>query len=184
MTTIVESVTNKVLTNDILSSIQYIKTTVNELANKKTEITQNSRINEQELFAAITKSAMSKVSKDAESFFKEHFGNLLKETKETRAENFVFAGIRRLLKKAVQEGIIPSIIAREIRHFAYDKAQLDEIKGKLSLTKEDKESKDTAVRTVNTALKKFESNEVRAVGENPDLKSYIKGIDKFYRKDR
>jgi hypothetical protein len=149
----------EISSRELLSSLAVVKSADKDQAVAREDITDHTRTNEQEFFAALVHRKLSQVSRKAQTVFEQEFPRLIKEIKELDSENYLFRAVKGILRLLVRKGLISRTARREIRSYAIGKAQLDNNRTRLSTARLNSEPDDTPVRAVKTALAKFKENE-------------------------
>lgn len=125
---------------------------------KASEITENSRVNEQSVFAALVENSLKQVDEKLGANFEAAFSKELEELKANEDSDSLLKAARRGLNSLVNDNLLSRYAARKIRSLAVGKSQLDDNRNKLSVEKEDPESSETPLRAVKTALNKIAEN--------------------------
>src|SRR5690606_12543604 len=115
-------------------------------------ISELSRVNEQELFAALLTSAFDQQEPKLGELFRTAFKERFERIREKYPEDGVFRASRRALKHLIKSKVLTRAEARTLRRLALGKAQLDSDRTRLSTAREGEEKNDTPLRAARTAL--------------------------------
>lgn len=148
--------------NSIMGSMDRIRKIDNP---KSADITENSRINEQDLFAAVVENALGQVDPELSTKFSAAFAKEVEQFKALEQSDTMLKATRRALNSLIKDNALSRYAAKQIRKFALGKSQLDDIRSKLSVAKEDAESSETPLRAVKTALQKISENAIATDAE-------------------
>jgi hypothetical protein len=148
--------------NSIMGSIDRIRKIDNP---KSADLTENSRINEQDLFAAITENSLGQISTELSSKFNLAFAKEVETFKVLEEPNSMLKATRKALNSLIKDNQLSRYAAKQIRKFAVGKAQLDDNRSRLSVAKENPESSETPLRAVKTALQKISENAIASDAE-------------------
>jgi len=136
------------------------------------ELSDLSRVNEQDMFAAITHAQIEKIDPKEATIFEAKFSELFVELNKKDPSNAVFETTRRVLKGMRRTGEISKELFKKIRLFSLGKAQLDSKRDELATKNVTGKKGDTALRAVKTALGKFASNVEATVEELSNFKNH------------
>jgi hypothetical protein len=148
--------------SSIMGSIDRIRKIENP---KSADLTENSRINEQDLFAAITENSLGQISSELSSKFNLAFAKEIESFKGLEDPNSMLKATRKSLNSLIKDNLLSRYAAKQIRKFAVGKAQLDDNRFRLSIAKENPESSETPLRAVKTALQKISENAIASDAE-------------------
>ncbi len=144
---------------ELIDSISAVLNLKRQQSGISGELTENSRINERELFSAAVHNQLSAKDKSLADDFLELFATRLANLKERQGEFRFFAATSKVLRKLVKDSRISAREMRAIRFTAFGKAQLDSDRSWLAVERsESAKSGDTPVRAIKTALQKFSDN--------------------------
>jgi len=129
------------------------------------ELTDLSRINEQDMFAALVHRQLKNKEPALAEKFEQRFATLVFEQAEKNPGHAVFEAARMALRRMRLAGDISRDVAVKIRHFALGKAQLDSKREELSTRNVTGKAGDTALRAVKTAITLFTGNAVASTEE-------------------
>jgi len=135
------------------------------------ELTELSRVNEQDVFAALIHGQLENESRELSKKFEEKFQALVQENSDKHSGHAVFEAARMALRRLRLAGEVSRELAVKIRHFALGKAQLDSKRDELSTKNITGKAGDTALRTVQTAIKMFSVNEAASTQEMDSFKA-------------
>lgn len=133
-------------------------------------LTDLTRVNEQQMYAALIHSQLKAHDQSAATGFAESFNEQLSELSQKKTGDFVFRAAKRALRGIRLLGVISRSFAGQIRQFALGKAQLDSKRDELSIRNITGKAGDTALRALRTALTKFENNDVATKEEIDSFK--------------
>lgn len=167
-----------ITSQQLLNSLAFIKSAMTGKEVLASDLKENGRVNEQELYAAIVHQKLRQVSPEAAKQFKNDFAEALAK-REHHSDGLILRTVRGLMEKISNTGLIGDL-RNNIQQFALGKAQLDSNQTQLSDKDLTPGDKDTPVRTIKTALKLFNQNDVATDQEHTkfkkDLRSLVKTI--------
>lgn len=158
---------------NIKEDMEFVKNKLNKFDNKNIEVTENSRINEQEMFAAVVKNELAEISSKAKNYFVSNFKNEYEKIKDKFQNNVIYTVVRNLVRQIRIKGLITREVAVKTKQFAFGKSQLDKVSNLLSASKLDSSSSDTAVRAIKTAVKSYESNNSAEIADYKNFKEVL-----------
>jgi hypothetical protein len=123
-------------------------------------LTELSRVNEQEIFAAFTYLKLKEEKPAVASKFLMKFAELYKEVGKKDSLYGIFEATRLAFEELRRSKNISLDKFREIRLYALGKSQLDSVRDETTVKKITDRPSDTAVRAVKTALKKVDQNTI------------------------
>lgn len=136
------------------------------------QITAGKRINEQECYAALIHRALTSKKPAVAAKFEKQLKSASETYKGNHGEINLFKISDRLLRQFVRENSITQQEYRELRDFAFGKAQLDSNRIMISSEKVDgSKTDDTPVRALSTFYKKLETNQVANAAEIAQFKA-------------
>ncbi len=121
-------------------------------------LSDTSRVNEQEVFAATVIESVNKQDPKIAREFWNKFEELTKIMSKKDPSNAIFEAARRTLRGMRRSGSIAKEIAKGIKKYSLGKSQLDSKRDTLSTENVTGKRGDTAFREVKTAVAKFEKN--------------------------
>ena len=146
--------------SELKTSIAIIKSGLKNSPVSKSDIKNLSRVNEQELFAALTHRALSDRDPKLGNSFSEKFPSLVEELRSKFPKDYTFRAAKRIIRSLIKEGELSKLEGKALRRFAVGKSQLDSEPSKLSTSNITSSANDTAVRSFGKALEKIAKNEI------------------------
>lgn len=141
----------------IRESISSVLSVEDESASAK--INGNTRINEQEMYAAITHYLLAEKNPELAERFLNDLPATLQAFRESGVGTDFFKSTDRIMRAMLRERKITHAEYKELRNEAYGKAQFDSDRSWLDQKKvPELKDGDTALRSVDTALKMYEKN--------------------------
>lgn len=123
------------------------------------ELTEKMRINEEELYSAIILKRLTRRASSLAAQLVEALPEQIKKIHTNKGSIQVFKATDRIMRRLVKGGQISRNVYRRLRNFAFGKAQLDSDRSWLSTKRSEDQAKgDTPLRTLATALSKYQTN--------------------------
>lgn len=142
-------------------------------------ITDYTRINEQQFYAVNLYDGLKQVDVKIADKFAGYTAEALAKITESGID---FSSLIRASKRALNRLILAKdvkrTVARELRGFALGKSQLDSDRTKLSVSRLTDAADDTPLRTVKTALVKYEENAIASGEERAEFRKAMKAEKK------
>lgn len=135
----------------------------------KANITDLTRVNEQDMFAALTHGQLKEKDSLLAREFEGRFTELVQELIKKDPNNGIFEAARRAVRAMRRSGKLIKASANQIRKVSLGMAQLDTVRDRLSTKNVTTKNGDTALRAIKTAIAKFSANSEASV---EDLKSF------------
>lgn len=158
--------------NRLRDSIVFIKSTRRNTDSTSISLTENSRINEQELFASIAHYLTGKLSSGIRTTFESTFSRHAQSEELANSAHAVLQATRRSLRSLVQDNEIPQIVARAIRRIALGKAQLDDDRTTLR-TERQPGATETPLRSLKIAFDTIQTNPIATGMEHTEFKHFV-----------
>lgn len=140
--------------DEIMNSINILRKAKNE---KSSDITVNSKVNEQDLFASLVHLSLKQIDSKLGDEYAQKLPDLIKDVSKFDSENAVLKAAKRSLYKLVKLRKLSNGAAKIIRRIVVGKSQLDDNLTNLS-TKRLENAKETPLRAVKTALERIVKN--------------------------
>lgn len=158
--------------SQLKNSIVFVKSRLRDTDSSSITLTDNSRINEQELFASMAHYLTGKLDSGIRSAFEATFTKHALSEELADSAHAVLQATRRSLRTLVQDNKIPQIVARAIRRIALGKAQLDDDRTTLR-TGRQPGSAETPLRSLKVALGKIQANPIATGIEHREFKRFV-----------
>jgi len=130
------------------------------------EISPLKRINEEEMYAAVTHYRLNRVSSELADKFATRLSTTIERLRQTKGVTMAFKAADRVMRAMSRAKEITHAQYKEIKYYSFGKAQFDSDRTALSTKRlPDAPSGDTAMRSVSTALRKFAANEAASQTE-------------------
>lgn len=133
-------------------------------------LTEHSRVNEQELFAAFTYLQLQEKQPEAATDFLSKFRTAVEAFGSNTSQHSVLDITRNILKEFRKAKVIPRAMFKKIRRVSLGLSQLDSLKDDVNSRRVTDGSNDTALRSFKTALAKIAEN---TVASESDLRSFV-----------
>ena len=135
-----------------------------------TPLTEHSRVNEQELFAAFTYLQLEQKQPEAATDFLSKFRTAVEALGPDKSQYSMLDITRNILKEFRKAKVIPRAMFKKIRRVSLGLSQLDSVKDDVNSSRVTNGSNDTALRSFKTALTKIAEN---TVASEADLRNFV-----------
>jgi hypothetical protein len=133
-------------------------------------LSEHSRVNEQELFAAFTYLQLQEKQPEAATDFLSKFRSAVEAFGSDKSQYSILDITRSILKEFRKAKVIPRAMFKKIRRVSLGLSQLDSVKDDVNSSRVTNGSNDTALRSFKTALTKIAEN---TVASEADLRNFV-----------
>lgn len=155
---------------DLINSVALIKSAKAGEPVSAAEITERTRLNEQELYGALVHQGLGEQKGSLAAAFEEKLKSELPKQKKSDSENYFLCTVRKVLRGLKAAGQLTVNAFREIRRNALGLAQLDSDRTRLSVARRSDKADDTPLRSLKTVLDKLGKN---GPASDAELKAFV-----------
>jgi hypothetical protein len=133
-------------------------------------LTENSRVNEQQLFAAFTYLQLQKNQPEIAKDFLSKLRSSLALKDPRNSEHFLLDATRGILQEFRNTKTIPRRMFIKIRQVSLGLSQLDSVRDSVNMRRITEGANDTALRSVKTAMTRISEN---SIATRDELRSFV-----------